>query len=279
MKTTGTDPSTRARTNSVVGITCAPEKVDGAHFLHQPHTGVRPPHHQNRPAPSYASAPSLATEERQRARNYPFSRWYLRPAAGWLARRFAPTRVRPVLLTACGAAAAGMAAVVLLHWPQRKLATAGLVLLYWFFDRADGQLARRQGTVSAWGAWLDGNVDELVDVGLHVAIATVVARQTGASWPWLLLVAFLAGKYLLMYGLTLEEHVQQTGPPPAVPGGSSLLGRVYHSLGNADTRIHVLALVLAAGWLASELIMVAVYYNFRWIVRYVLVARRLRGAR
>ncbi len=140
------------------------------------------------------------------ARSYPISRWYLRPAAGRLAAVLTPTRVRPVHLTACGLAAAAGAAAVLAWRPQAMPLAALLVLVYWFFDRADGQLARRQRTASAWGAWLDGNADELVDVLLHVAVAAVLAAQVAAPWPWWLLVAFLAGKYLLMYGLTLEEH-------------------------------------------------------------------------
>ena len=81
-----------------------------------------------------------------------------------------------------------------------------MVLAAWFFDRADGLLARRQQTASAWGAWLDANVDELVDVGLHVAVAAAAATLTGSALPWALLVAFLAGKYLLVCGLALEEH-------------------------------------------------------------------------
>jgi phosphatidylserine synthase len=216
-----------------------------------------------------------------------------------------------VHLTACGLIAAVAAAGVLQWRPEAMPTAAALVLLYWFFDRADGQLARRQGTVSAWGAWLDGNVDELVDVGLHVAAAAVVASQVAATWPWLLLVAFLAGKYLLMYGLALEESAERSSdqsehmrsPKTLAPGGSrgflgepravdqppasaggygvlasrgpmSWLRRAYHLPGNADVRTHMLVLALVGGWLAVELALVAVYYNLRWIVRYVLVARR-----
>lgn len=217
---------------------------------------------------------------RRRARRYPISRWYLLPAAGRLAAALAPTRVRPVHLTFCGLLAAAAAAAVLAWRPQAIPLAAALMLTYWFFDRADGLLARRQQTVSAWGAWLDGNVDELVDVVLHVATAAVVASQVAASWPWLLLIAFLAGKYLLMYGLALEEHARkQPAAVPAAAKRSGLLCRAYHLPGNADVRVHLLVLALATGYLAAELALVAVYYNLRWIVRYVLVARRLGGVR
>ncbi len=221
--------------------------------------------------------------ESHRARTYPVSRWYLRPAAARLAVLLAPTRVRPVQLTVGGLTAAIAAAAVLLWQGEATPLAAALVLVYWLFDRADGLLARRQGTASAWGAWLDGNVDELVDVGLHVATAAVVARQVAASWPWHLLIALLAGKYLLMYGLTLEESkrghstfLSDTARSPRAAWEK--LRRAYHLPGNADVRVHLLVVAVATGYLAAELVLVAAYYNMRWIVRYALVARRLGDA-
>jgi len=253
------------------------------------------------------------SEERRRAAAHPISRWYLRPLAAQLAALLAPTRVRPVWLTVCGLTAAAAAAAVLVWRPDWMLLAAVLVLVYWFFDRADGLLARRQGTVSAFGAWLDANVDELVDVGLHVAVAAVAASQVAAQWPWFLLIAFLGGKYLLMYGLTVEESQAQiaektkgptlhaggrglklhstcetrstdTEPPHAVRGllrsdpQTTLLQKLYHLPGNADVRIHLLVAALATGWLTPELAIVAIYYNVRWMARYGLVARRLGGS-
>ena len=257
---------------------------------------------------SICDIPSNDAAERQRAKNYPISRWYLRPAARQLAVALAPTRVRPVQLTFCGLTAAIAAAIVLIFLPQAMPLAAVLVLAYWFFDRADGLLARRQRSASALGAWLDANVDELVDVGLHVAVAAVAAEQTAAAWPWFLLVAFLAGKYLLTYGLTTEEgsrpapggcnqssmgpwpvRGKNTGQGPMLQTCShgervsmhkdctSVLRNAYHLPGNADVRVHLLALALMTGWLTVELALVAVYYNARWMVRYALVARRLGG--
>ncbi|MFH1922574.1 MAG: hypothetical protein ABIP48_22150, partial [Planctomycetota bacterium] len=56
-----------------------------------------------------------------------------------------------------------------------------------------------------------------------------------------------------------------------------VLRAAYHLPGNADVRVHLLAVALAGGWLLEELCVVAAYYNLRWIARYVLVARRLGG--
>jgi len=233
--------------------------------------------------------------ERRRAAAYPLARWYLRPAAAVLAQLLAATPVRPTHLTACGLAAAAVAAALVLGSPAYWPAAGVLVLVYWFFDRADGQLARLQGTPSPLGAWLDANVDELADLGLHTALAFAAAEATATRLPLLLLIAFLAGKYLLMYGLNLEQNagrLSATAQRHALAalraptegwsrerGGILRLAHyAYHLPANADIRVHLLALALVSGCLTAELAFVAAYYNVRWLARYVLVARRLRGA-
>lgn len=224
-------------------------------------------------------APQRAGEEVRRASSYPLARWYLRPLAGRLAALLCGTRVRPWHLTICGLLAAAAAGLVLVAQPGASPLAAALVLLAWFFDRSDGQLARRQQTVSPKGAWLDANVDELVDLGLHVATAAAASRLAASVWPWTWLIAFLVGKYLLMYGLAVDEPPEGgknlTGDPAR--GAAAVSGRLrwaYHLPGNADVRVHLLALALATGWLTAELAVVAVYYNLRWVARWALVARR-----
>ena len=211
--------------------------------------------------------------EKWRARNYPISRWYLRPAAAGFAARLASTRIRPNHLTLLGLLLAATAGVVLVAWPSLGPLAAALVLAAWFCDRTDGLLARRQGSGSAWGAWLDGNVDELVDVGLHVAVATAAATQVA----WLLLVAFLAGKYLFIHGLATETPHLTGGAAGAAEVRRHWCVSIYHLPGNADVRLHLLVIALMCGWWTAELAVVACYYNLRWIARYWLVARRLGG--
>jgi hypothetical protein len=240
--------------------------------------------------------------EADRARGYPISRWYVRPLAGWLAGVLTPTRVRPVHVTLCGLLLNMAAAATLAARPALAPLAAGLVLAGWFCDRLDGQLARRQGTVTRWGGWLDGNVDELADLALHTATAWAASRGLASSLPWFLLLAFLAGKYLFVYGLNLEEHVGSSRLPSRsrLPGGTTAHGSLlpsvphppgqprpargayrtlWHLPGNADFRLHLLILALLSGWLTVELAVVAAYYNLRWIAGYLLVARRLGGER
>jgi hypothetical protein len=216
----------------------------------------------------------------------------------------APTRVRPVHVTLCGLLLSLAAAATLAARPALAPLAAGLVLAGWFCDRLDGLLARRQGTVTRWGGWLDGNVDELADLALQSAAACAAARGLASSLPWFLLGAFLAGKYLFVYGLNLEEHLGRSRPPGGTstqhetstpdgippqrvglpgskprPAGGACLRTLWHLPGNADVRLHLLILALLSGWLTVELAVVAVYYNLRWIAGYVLVARRLGGER
>lgn len=219
---------------------------------------------------------------------YPVSSWYLLPLVRRLATILAPTRLRPWHLTAGGLIAASAAATVMVTAPAAAWWVAGLVWMAWFCDRADGQLARAQGTASRLGAWLDANVDELVDMLLHVAIAIAAVEQASSGWPAVALVGFVAGKYLFMYGLMTEEHFggcpdgaaaarsETVEPTIPLPQRWDLLRTLYHAPANADLRVHLVLAGILGGWAVAELVLIGVYYNLRWSIRYVLVARRLR---
>jgi len=225
--------------------------------------------------------------EQVRARRYPISRWYLRPAADRMAALLAPTAVRPVHLTLCGLAAAA-GAVGLLVFYQAMLPAAGLILAAWFFDRTDGLLARRQSTDGRYGAWLDANVDELVDLALHVAIAVMLVRSdsSAASWAYPVLVAFCGGKHLFMYGLAMEDSIARNSSKESTESEESvehrkrrsrlvgLIHAIYHLPANADVRVHLLVVLTAIGRADVALCFAAAYYNMRWIVRHLLVYRR-----
>ncbi|MCE9606264.1 MAG: CDP-alcohol phosphatidyltransferase family protein [Planctomycetia bacterium] len=234
-------------------------------------------------------ATELDAEEARRAVNYPLARWYSRPAAALFSKGLAETRVRPWHLTLLGLICACSAAACLLASPTYGLVAAILVLVAWFFDRADGILARRQARATPLGAWLDANVDEAVDLGLHVCMAVCAANATQSQWPWVCLIGFLFGKYLLMYGLAAGETL--FGPTQladttaadasnqaadAHPQAMSWPRYLYHLPANADVRIHLTAAALATGYLTAELALIACYYNARWIARFFLLTRTAR---
>jgi phosphatidylglycerophosphate synthase len=198
-----------------------------------------------------------------------------------LARRLAPSAVRPWHVTLCGVGIAGLAAVAL--GLGLGAIAAILVLAAWFCDRLDGKLARRQQTETRCGAWLDANLDELADLGLHAALALAAGAASHSSLPWALFTAFLLGKYLFLYGLASDELAAASPPDGrserqtetgAQQQNLTWLRRLYHLPGNADVRVHLLMLLLAAGWWTAELLLVAAYFNLRWMARYALIARR-----
>lgn len=220
-----------------------------------------------------AATQALPLDEARRARNYPISRWYLRPLAGFVSRYAAHSAWRPWHVTLLGFSCT-LAAVAMILWsPTLGAFAAPLVLAAWFCDRLDGQLARRQGTATPYGAWLDSNLDELADLALQTAFAAAAAEHIGqlAWWLW---GAFVTGKYLFMYGLASEaEDPSESAPPVAA---RSAWAQLYHLPANADVRIHLAILAAYCGAWSAELGAIAVYYQCRWMARYLLVAKRLQ---
>ncbi|MBI1903545.1 MAG: CDP-alcohol phosphatidyltransferase family protein [Planctomycetia bacterium] len=160
--------------------------------------GRRPP--DGPEGPSYGEA--------ARDRRHPISRFYVQPLAQLVAAVLCGTRVRPWQVTLLGTALAAGAAAVLVAGGSLFWA-ALFVWLAWLCDRVDGKLARLQGTSSKLGAWLDANLDELSDVGLHAAVAWrlfVSPGEIGMVAPWLF-AAFVAGKYLFLHGTWTEPKV------------------------------------------------------------------------
>jgi phosphatidylglycerophosphate synthase len=225
------------------------------------------------------SADGHAQVQGARARVYPISRWYLLPITERLASRLAATRAKPVHVTLAGLVLGLAAAGWLLADPSGGPVAAVLVLAAWMMDRTDGALARRQGTGSVFGQWLDANVDELNEVAWHTGSAYAAAALGQTSLPWFLLIAFLGGKYLFMTGLAEQRLIEKAAKErdAARPERFGWLRAAYHLPGDADIRLHFLAATLATGLMTVELSAVAVYYNVRWVARFGLVARRLGG--
>lgn len=228
------------------------------------------------------SQPSAEANHRHR---FPISRYYLQPAACWLARHFAATNLRAWHVTLIGLLLGLAAMFSLIALPWGHWLAAPLMLSAWFCDRIDGELARAQRRMSQRGAWLDANIDEFVDLGSHVAAAVWLARGWG-NWAFVPLVLFLMGKYLFMFGLNSELELQsRRDPRQSAPGETYRRGdflttwarKAYHFLGDADFRIHLFVAALASGLVHIELWLMAVYFNLRWMARYSIALRRISG--
>jgi len=219
-----------------------------------------------------------------RPERHPVSRYYVCPLADRIAGWLANTAIRPSHVTIAGAGLGVCACGLLLGGAGesislRLLATAA-IWLAWLCDRVDGALARATGNVSRWGAWLDANLDELLELAIYASLALVVAAQ-GSPAIWIWAYAFIAGKYLFAHGVDQEkwqpsfEPAKSAAPVSGEPVGFARW--LYHLPGNADVRLHVLLVSVMAGWFWLPIVSAAIYFQLRWLVRYPLVVRRLRG--
>ncbi|HEY3578827.1 MAG TPA: CDP-alcohol phosphatidyltransferase family protein [Gaiellaceae bacterium] len=143
-----------------------------------------------------------------------------RPLAHPLVLALARLRVPPPLVVAV-AGAAGIAAAVELG--RGSLLAAALVIqLKTLLDNADGQLARLTGRTSAFGRYLDSEVDLLVNLALFVALAWTTAQPVVA----------LAGLVALTSVLSLNFNVERlsraaTAEPEAEGRGTAFLRWIY----------------------------------------------------
>ena len=131
-----------------------------------------------------------------------------RPLAHPLVLTLARLRVPPPLVVAA-AGAAGVAAAVELGRGS-LLAAALLVQLKTLLDNADGQLARLTGRTSAFGRYLDSEVDLLVNAALFVALGWTTGRAA------LALAGFLALTSVLSLNFNVERLARGgvAGPDP-----------------------------------------------------------------
>ncbi len=206
-----------------------------------------------------------AAEEQPRWRRHPISRWYLPPLVEPLVRWLTPTAVRPQHVTSLGLIAALLAAVAMIVTHSVSWWSIALVWFAWLCDRTDGPLARRQLTATARGARFDAATDEIVDLGLHGAVAAVAAAQTNSALPWLTFATFVVSKRLFAQLTTHDAPTSAAHSALRTPH-SALLRTLYNLPGNTDIRLHLLLAALITGWLVPELLIIAGYYTLRWVV-------------
>jgi archaetidylinositol phosphate synthase len=143
-----------------------------------------------------------------------------RPLAHPLVLLFARLRVPPPAVV-LAAGAAGVAAAVELGRGS-LIAAALLVQLKTLLDNADGQLARLTGRISAFGRYLDSEVDLLVNAALCVGLAWMTAQ------PALALAGFLALTSVLSLNFNAERLSRAAdAEPEAETQRTAVLHRIY----------------------------------------------------
>ena len=143
-----------------------------------------------------------------------------RPLAHPLVLLFARLRVPPPAVVVA-AGAAGLAAAFELGRGS-LLVAALLVQLKTLLDNADGQLARLTGRTSAFGRYLDSEVDLLVNAALLAALAWTTAR------PALAFAAFVALTSVLSLNFNVERLSRAgSAAPEPEDRATAVLRRVY----------------------------------------------------
>jgi len=143
-----------------------------------------------------------------------------RPLAHPLVLLLARLRVPPPLVVVA-AGAAGIAGAAELARGS-FLAAALLVQLKTLLDNVDGQLARLTGRTSAFGRYLDSEVDLLVNAALFAALGW----NTGQ--PAVAVLGFLALTSVLSLNFNAERLSREAGAEPgAEDRGTAALRRIY----------------------------------------------------
>ena len=116
-----------------------------------------------------------------------------RPLAHLLVLVLLPLRVAPPLVAATAGATGIVAAVAL---GQGRFIPAALLLqLKTVLDNADGQLARLSGRITAFGRYLDSELDLLVNAALFAAVAWSTGRTALAAAGFVALTTVLNANF------------------------------------------------------------------------------------
>jgi archaetidylinositol phosphate synthase len=147
--------------------------------------------------------------------------WLFRPLAHPLVLALARLRVPPPIVVV-SAGAAGVAAAVELGRGS-LLVAALLVQLKTLLDNADGQLARLTGQTSAFGRYLDSEVDLLVNAALFAVLAWIDGQAA------LALAGFLALTSVLSLNFNAERLSRRVAAEPETEGRATAALRGIYS--------------------------------------------------
>jgi len=131
------------------------------------------------------------------------SRWLLVRIVGAVAA----TGISPNLLTFFGMLVNGWAAVLFATGMFRG--AAGVIFFAGFLDMLDGQVARRENRVTAFGAFFDSTLDRYSDMALYMGLLVYYAVNGRSSYVILAAVA-TAGSVMVSYSRARAESIIPT---------------------------------------------------------------------
>jgi CDP-diacylglycerol---glycerol-3-phosphate 3-phosphatidyltransferase len=149
----------------------------------------------------------LPMEDEQRPRGKPITYW-IGEGGGWLLRHvvsgLAATGITPNMFTFLGLAVNSWAAVLFATGRFRQ--AAAVLFLAAFLDMADGQVARRVGRVTAFGAFLDSTLDRYADLALYMGLVVHYTLISRSFYTALAAVA-MASSFMVSYSRARAESL------------------------------------------------------------------------
>jgi CDP-diacylglycerol---glycerol-3-phosphate 3-phosphatidyltransferase len=147
----------------------------------------------------------MASAQRERAR--PITA-LIGDGAGWLLEHvvtgLAATGITPNMFTFFALGVNSCAAALFAMGQFR--AAAGALFLAAFLDMADGQVARRVGMVTAFGAFLDSTLDRYSDLALYMGLV-VYYTLIGRNQYMVLAAVAMASSFMVSYSRARAESV------------------------------------------------------------------------
>src|SRR6204780_519072 len=134
--------------------------------------------------------------------------YWIGEGGGWLLRHvvsgLAATGITPNMFTFLGLAVNSWAAALFAMGMFRQ--AAAVLFLAGFLDMADGQVARRVGRVTAFGAFLDSTLDRYSDLALYMGL---VVHYTLVGRPFYMALAAvaMASSFMVSYGRARAEAI------------------------------------------------------------------------
>jgi CDP-diacylglycerol---glycerol-3-phosphate 3-phosphatidyltransferase len=140
-------------------------------------------------------------------RKRPVTYW-IGEGAGWLLQHvvsgLAATGITPNMFTFLGLVVNSLAAV--LFAMGRFHNAAAVLFLAGFLDMADGQVARRVGRVTAFGAFLDSTLDRYSDLALYMGLV-VYYTLLGRTFYMALAAVAMASSFMVSYSRARAESL------------------------------------------------------------------------
>jgi phosphatidylglycerophosphate synthase len=221
-----------------------------------------------------------------RERWSPLGRWVAQPLGRSIAHRLRHTFITPNLITLfCLLLGIAAATAIWFNNPLLDTLAGVLIVAFLVFDTADGHLARLKGMSSRFGAFLDGMVDEINELLIHVALLYRISFSLDIP-PATALIFYFTGRGL--YGHFLHSRPKDREPTTSAdPSAITSKPRAavwLRQFGAWEVRLYGLSFTLLFSWLYPALpgllvLAIGGYFHLFWVAGVAYLALRERRGR